>query len=73
MSVNYASSLLPFDKGKCGMTETFDTPAVLEKLTQLSQWIQQSRHLVVITGAGIPGFCGPKGMNFHWAMSTSFY
>ena len=78
MSVNYASGLSPFEhKGKCGMTETFDTPAVLaEKLTQLSQWIQQSRHLVVITGAGIstaagiPDFRGPKGMNFHWAKGT---
>ena len=69
MSVNYASGLSPFEhKGKCGMTETFDAPGVLEdKLTQLSQWIEQSRHLVVITGAGIstaagiPDFRGPKG------------
>ena len=69
MSVNYASGLSPFEhKGKCGMTETFDAPGVLEeKLAQLSQWIEQSRHLVVITGAGIstaagiPDFRGPKG------------
>ena len=72
MSVNYASGLSPYEhKGKCGMPEIFDSPAELEeKVANLAQMIQQSRHMVVITGAGIstasgiPDFRGPSGKKF---------
>lgn len=72
MSVNYASGLSPYEhKGKCGMPEIFDSPAELEeKVANLAQLILQSRHMVVITGAGIstasgiPDFRGPSGRNF---------
>ena len=69
MSVNYASGLSAFDhKGKCGMKETFDPAEVVaEKTRLLAEMVRASRHMVVITGAGIstssgiPDFRGPKG------------
>jgi len=68
--VNYASGLSPYEnKGRCGMPEFFDdTDVVNAKSRQLATWIRDSRHLVVITGAGIstaagiPDFRGPAGV-----------
>jgi mono-ADP-ribosyltransferase sirtuin 6 len=70
MSVNYAAGLSPFPhKGKCGMPEKFDADEDLEeKVHSLASWIQESKHFVVITGAGIstscgiPDFRGPQGV-----------
>ncbi|KAL3866334.1 hypothetical protein ACJMK2_043640 [Sinanodonta woodiana] len=70
MSVNYAEGLSPYEhKGKCGHPEKFDTPEELEeKLREFSRLVLQSRHMVVITGAGIstsagiPDFRGPNGV-----------
>ncbi|ELU16474.1 hypothetical protein CAPTEDRAFT_36109, partial [Capitella teleta] len=70
MSVNYAAGLSPFPhKGRCGMKEVHDPDEEIEvKVQQLASWIRESRHFVVITGAGIstscgiPDFRGPQGV-----------
>ncbi|KAK4881423.1 hypothetical protein RN001_004742 [Aquatica leii] len=70
MSCNYADGLSPYDdKGILGLPEKFDTPEkVSEKCKLLSDWIKESQHVVVHTGAGIstvagiPDFRGPNGV-----------
>ncbi|XP_024541959.1 NAD-dependent protein deacetylase SRT1-like [Selaginella moellendorffii] len=70
MALGYAEKLsFKADVGKLGMPELFD-PAqdVDRKIAQLAQLIQESKHLVAFTGAGIstscgiPDFRGPKGI-----------
>jgi len=70
MSVNYASGLSPYDnKGLCGAPEMYDDAvSVDEKCRQLATYISDSKHAVVISGAGlstaagIPDFRGPTGL-----------
>ena len=67
--MNYASGLSPYEnKGECGMPELYDdADVVAEKSSQLAALMRDSRHVVVITGAGvstaagIPDFRGPSG------------
>ena len=70
MSANYASGLSPCDsKGVLGRPEIYDTPEeVDEKVKMLSQLIAESKHCVLLIGAGIstaagiPDFRGPQGI-----------
>lgn len=70
MSANYAAGLSACDsKGKCGLPEILDTSEEsVAKTKQLSQWMEQSSHCVLVIGAGIstaagiPDFRGPKGI-----------
>ncbi|KAL3510070.1 hypothetical protein ACH5RR_029471 [Cinchona calisaya] len=70
MSLGYAQKLsFKEDVGTVGMSEIFDPPHVLQqKIEELMSIIEESKHLVVFTGAGIstscgiPDFRGPKGI-----------
>mmetsp|Transcript_18546 Transcript_18546/g.25716 ORF Transcript_18546/g.25716 Transcript_18546/m.25716 type:complete len:329 (-) Transcript_18546:652-1638(-) len=70
MSAGYASRLSAYsNKGVCGLPENFDTKRSLDlKLKKISKFIDEARHVVVLTGAGIstgagiPDFRGPKGV-----------
>lgn len=70
MSCDYASGLSEYaDKGICGQPEHFDEQSLLEdKIARLADWMRASKHIVVITGAGIstsagiPDFRGPRGV-----------
>lgn len=70
MSCDYASGLSDYaDKGICGQAEQFDEASLLEdKIVRLAEWMRTSKHIVVITGAGIstsagiPDFRGPRGV-----------
>ena len=70
MSAGYAARLKEYpNKGVCGLPEQFDTARQVSlKLDELLQHVQNSQHIVVLTGAGvstaagIPDFRGPKGI-----------
>ncbi|CAD6208929.1 GSCOCG00010742001-RA-CDS [Cotesia congregata] len=70
MSCNYADGLSPYEnKGVLGLAEKYDSTEKLKlKCDILTRWINESRHVVVHTGAGIStsagisDFRGPSGV-----------
>ena len=69
-SGGYANRLSEYtDKGVCGLPESFESSrSVKIKLGKLVDLVKASKHIVVLTGAGvstsagIPDFRGPKGI-----------
>lgn len=55
MSCNYADALSPYEnKGVVGLKEKFDSSQeVKSKVKVLVEWLQEAKHVVVHTGAGI--------------------
>jgi mono-ADP-ribosyltransferase sirtuin 6 len=70
MSLGYNDRLKPLKhKGECGDQEFVESEKKMKtKAIQLSKWIQESKHTVIFTGAGIstssgiPDFRGPTGV-----------
>lgn len=70
MSAGYAARLSAYpNKGTVGLPEVYDSKRQLKlKLAKLAEWVRDSQHLVLLTGAGIstsagiPDFRGPKGI-----------
>ena len=69
-SGGYANRLSEYNnKGVCGLPESFESSRSIKiKLGKLVELVKESRHIVVLTGAGvsttagIPDFRGPKGI-----------
>lgn len=78
MSAGYASRLKDYpNKGICGLPEMTETPRAYKvKLKELADLLKESKHTVVLTGAGIstaagiPDFRGPKGI---WTIENKKY
>jgi NAD+-dependent protein deacetylase sirtuin 6 len=70
MSAGYASRLKEYpNKGVCGLPETKDSQrSYTNKIQKLVNYLKESKHTVLLTGAGIstsagiPDFRGPKGI-----------
>lgn len=60
MSAGYASRLSEYkNKGVVGLPENYDSKRALGiKLKRLAEWVKESKHLVVLTGAGISTSAG---------------
>ena len=69
-SGGYANRLSEYNhKGVCGLPESFESSRSIKiKLGKLVELVKESKHIVVLTGAGvstsagIPDFRGPKGI-----------
>jgi len=70
MSAGYAARLSVYpNKGVVGLPENVDSERQLKlKFAKLAEWVRDSQHFVILTGAGIstsagiPDFRGPKGI-----------
>ena len=73
MSAGYAARLSEYsNKGVVGLPENYDSKRQVQfRVAKLVEWVQDSKHLVILTGAGIstsagiPDFRGPRGI---WTM-----